>query len=283
MSWKKESNKWFYYDEKGNKLTSQWFQDDGHWYYLGKDGAMATGWIQTPTDGSRWFYLSPCQQVINGRQYYTGCMVTGWITLENKTYYLMEESISQEALYKGECLVGCDRIIDNVKRSFDNNGVLIQNNQVVSENLYNFIKDFEGCYLKAYYCPSNVLTIGIGNTNPKWTKLGTITEAQAYEAFCEDMQEFSKGVDNLAKQSNVSLTKYEREALISFSFNCGIHALKTSTLWSNICKGNKNSSVIYENFGRWNKGNGGVVLAGLTRRRKCEARLFLTGVYSTKA
>ena len=64
-------------------------------------------------------------------------------------------------------------------------------------------------------------------TNSKWTSKGTITIEQAYQAFQEDIKVFADGVNDLCKNANINLNIYEREALISFAFNCGLGALKS--------------------------------------------------------
>jgi len=256
--------KWCATDDNG-KVIKGWYKDNDKWYHLDEEtGIMNTGWFKDK-DG-RWYYLDETN----------GDMKTGWIQLKGIWYYLEPNSNG----YQGACYIDCTAIIDGKEYTFDKDGHMVENS-CVSDNLFNFIKAFEGCYLEAYYCPSHVLTIGIGNTNPKWTSLGTITEEQALEAFREDMQTFANGVDNLASNLGVSLNTYQREALISFSFNVGLSALESSTLWKNIYNGIIDSGTIIENFGRWNKGSDGI-LSGLVKRRSCEARLFLTGNYSTE-
>ncbi|MVX62227.1 glycoside hydrolase family protein [Clostridium chromiireducens] len=256
--------KWCAIDSTG-KIIKGWYKDNEKWYHLNEEtGVMDTGWFQDKD--SHWYYLDE----VNGD------MKTGWIQLNEIWYYLEPNSNG----YQGSCYINCTATIDGKNYAFDKDGHMIENS-CVSDNLFNFIKAFEGCYLKAYYCPSKVLTIGIGNTNPKWTSLGTITEEQALEAFKEDMKVFADGVDNLSINAGVSLNTYQREALISFGFNVGLGALKSSTLWKNICNGAIDPGTITENFARWNKGSGGV-LPGLVKRRACEARLYLTGSYSTE-
>jgi GH24 family phage-related lysozyme (muramidase) len=258
--------KWCATDSEG-KIIKGWYQDDnGKWYHLDEEtGVMTTGWYKDTRDNN-WYYLDE-----------NGVMQTGWVILEEIWYYLEPDSTG----CKGACYIGRTATIDGKEYTFDKEGHMVDSS-LISTNLFNFVKFFEGCYLHAYYCPSHVLTIGIGNTNPKWTSLGTITEEQAIEAFKEDMKVFADGVDNLSSNANVPLNAYQREALISFSFNVGLGALESSTLWKNICNGVADPEVISENFSRWNKGSDGNVLPGLIKRRYCEARLFLTGSYSTE-
>ena len=62
------------------------------------------------------------------------------------------------------------------------------------------------------------------------------------------------------------------DALVSFTYNCGKGALKTSTLLKKLNQGDIQGAA--QEFLRWNKASG-QVLAGLTRRRTAEMELFL--------
>ena len=171
-----------------------------------------------------------------------------------------------------ELLVRVSALIRRVKK--DENK--FKSNEIISDELCDFIAYFEGCILKAYYCSSGILTIGIGCTRKEVTSLGTITKERAYEEFKKDILVYAKAMDNLCGKYNVNLNNYEREALISFAFNCGIKALEQSTLWYNITNGIRDKDIITENFLRFVKSSSGKVLEGLIKRRKTEAELFLT-------
>jgi lysozyme len=152
---------------------------------------------------------------------------------------------------------------------------MIKEKFTISDELCDFIAYFEGCRLKAYYCSSNVLTIGIGCTRKEVTSLGTITKERAYTELKKDINKYAVSVDDLCNKSNVKLKSYERDALISFAFNCGISALEKSTLWYSISKGIRDKNILSENFLRFVKSSYGEVLEGLIKRRKAEAELFL--------
>ena len=142
-----------------------------------------------------------------------------------------------------------------------------------------FIAYFEGYRLNAYHCSSGILTIGIGCTRKEITSLGIITKERAYEEFKKDILIYVKAVYTLCSKYNVKLNKYEHEALISFTFNCGINALEQSILWYNITNGIKDKDVINENFLRFVKSSSGEIVEGLVRRRQAEAELFLYGTH----
>jgi lysozyme len=84
-----------------------------------------------------------------------------------------------------------------------------------------------------------------------------------------ELNRFVEGVRNLLK---VELNENQFSALVSFAFNCGLDALKNSTLLK-LIKLNRNNPVIRQEFTKWNKSNG-KVLNGLTRRRNQEADLY---------
>ncbi len=284
QKWVKQDEKWFYY-KSGEKVTSSWIKSNNRWYYLDKDGSMVKEWFQTYKDNS-WYYAFPKECVNEGRTFYEGEICTGWLQLDNKWYYFEEHD--ENTIGKMYC--SGIFIINGKKHKFNDDGVWIEEvkdninglcksvvDSGISDSLCDFIAAFEGCYLNAYYCPSGVLTIGIGCTRKEVTSLKTISRERAYAEFKKDAAKFALGVDELCKESNIILKAYERDALISFAFNTGLEALRTSTLWKNIKNGVRDKDIITENFLRWVKDNKGNTLQGLVRRRRAEAILFLYG------
>jgi lysozyme len=136
------------------------------------------------------------------------------------------------------------------------------------------IQEFEDCLLKAYKDGGGVWTIGWGTTvyptGAKVKRGDVITQAQADAYFMRDVSIKSVAVDNLT--AGVRLKHQQYDALVSFTYNVGSHALKTSTLLR-LLRVNPNDPAIRTQFMRWNKDNGKVV-GGLTRRRKAEADLY---------
>lgn len=130
------------------------------------------------------------------------------------------------------------------------------------------IKQFEGCKLSAYLCPAGVWTIGWGRTTN--VKRGdTCTQAQADAWLVQEYDAFERKVRALIK---VAVTPNQLGALISFAYNVGVGALQSSTLLRLLNQGDYAGAAAQ--FARWNKA-GGKTLAGLTRRRKAEADLFV--------
>ena len=95
----------------------------------------------------------------------------------------------------------------------------------VSQAGLDLIKEFEGCKLTSYLCPSNVWTIGYGSTAGVGPGM-TITQAEADALLQQDLRTFEDGVAQLI---NVPLTQHEFDAIVSFAFNCGLGALQSST------------------------------------------------------
>jgi len=130
------------------------------------------------------------------------------------------------------------------------------------------IKQFEGLRLTAYKCPAGVLTIGYGSTGAHVKPGMTITAQEAERLLLDDLARFEVGVQEVIKQP---FTQGQFDALVSFSFNVGLGALRESTLAAKLKAGDVTGAA--NEFARWNKA-GGKILAGLVKRRKAEKLLF---------
>ena len=133
------------------------------------------------------------------------------------------------------------------------------------------IMQFEGCRLTAYkpVATEKYYTIGYGHYGADVTKGMKISMAQAEAYLIADCQKFADYVDNKAYVP-IELNDNQRDALISFAYNCGAGNLKK------LCAG-RTAMQIADKLLSYNKA-GGKVLTGLTRRRKAERELFLTPV-----
>lgn len=85
---------WNFYDATGTKITNNWANVGGLWYFLKADGIMATGWLN---QNGTWYYLTGSGAMAtgwlndNGTWYYldsSGAMKTGWINYNGTWYYL---------------------------------------------------------------------------------------------------------------------------------------------------------------------------------------------------
>lgn len=139
------------------------------------------------------------------------------------------------------------------------------------------IKHFEGVRLKAYQDSVGVWTIGYGHTSmagdPQVHSGLTITQAQAESILKKDLGIFERGVKDAVK---VTVNSNQFSALVSFSFNLGLGALRESTLLRKLNAGDYNGAA--NEFPRWVKA-GGQTLPGLVRRRNAERALFLSQDY----
>ena len=100
-------------------------------------------------------------------------------------------------------------------------------------------------------------------------KLTKITTGEAKDLLRKDLKRTEDGVKKLLNQP---ATQAQFDALVSFAFNLGVGNLKKSTLLKKFNAGDTQGASLQ--FKSWNKA-GGKILAGLTRRRDAEMKLFL--------
>lgn len=143
------------------------------------------------------------------------------------------------------------------------------------------IRQFEGCRLVAYKCPSGVPTIGYGNTfyaDGTPVQMGDkIDQETANRLLDITIEKFEKQVRLLIK--DIILPAEAIDALVSFSYNCGVAAFAKSTLLKKIKLNKLDLEGIGAEFNKWNKG-GGKVLPGLIKRRKEEFQMYKEAVLS---
>lgn len=134
-----------------------------------------------------------------------------------------------------------------------------------SANGINLIKSFEGCKLKAYkpILTEEYWTIGYGHYGPDVAPNQVITQAEAEILLGIDLKKYEQAVTASAP---CPLTQNQFDALVSFSYNCGIGNLKKLV-------NGRTAPQVAEAMLKYNKA-GGKVLAGLTRRRWAEHDLF---------
>ena len=160
-----------------------------------------------------------------------------------------------------------------------------------------FIAKWEGCVLNPYLVIAKLWTIGIGKLILPTDSFSTITNAQVRdllsskskdhpvakikipqkEAFDLLAKEVKKCEDAIAKHIKVKLNQNQFDALVSWSFNCGVGVLQSSTLAKRL------NSGFYEevpsHLANWCKAkvNGQtVVVKGLLLRRQAEGALWST-------
>lgn len=133
-----------------------------------------------------------------------------------------------------------------------------------SNVLINRLKRFEQLRLTAYQDSKGVWTIGYGHTSGV-RKGDRISEQRAEELLRGDLSTAEKFVGTIKEVD----TQGKFDALVDFAYNCGVGALKTSTLLQYIQSGRK-TWEIQEQFLRWVNCKG-KKLGGLVTRRIWEA------------
>jgi len=146
----------------------------------------------------------------------------------------------------------------------------------LSQKGLELIKSFEGLSLKPYVCAGGINTIGYGNTyytNGKKVTLQDkpITKEQAEELLKHSLSIYEKAVDSFCRDD---ISQNQFDALVSFCYNVGTGALQKSTLIKKV-NANPKDVTISDEFMKWNKANGRV-LVGLTRRRQAESKLYFS-------
>lgn len=138
-----------------------------------------------------------------------------------------------------------------------------------------FIKRWEGLYLKAYFCPANVLTIGYGHTNlsgvhPKvYVGMTLKDEAAAASLLNNVLAEVYEPI--LHRHVKVALTQGQWDAMVSWVYNLGETNFRQSTLLKRINAGRLDA--VPAEIMKWNRATGRV-LRGLTNRRRDECALW---------
>ena len=145
---------------------------------------------------------------------------------------------------------------------------------IVSKNGLDLIKEFESFKSKPYLCPSQKATIGFGSTYYPDGKKVTLQDKEITEEKAFEILEYIANKDfgsNINKVAKVPLNQNQFDALVSFAYNIGNGNFNSSTLLRWLNQGNYKEASMQ--LLRWDKSKG-IVLNGLTKRRKAEKALF---------
>ena len=137
-----------------------------------------------------------------------------------------------------------------------------------SQQGIDLIKEFEGFRANPYSDTGGVWTIGFGHTKGITKNSPSISPIVAEGLLRIDVAHAEKAVQEIVL---VPLSQSQIDALVSFTYNVGNHAFKTSTLVKKLNSGDFDGATL--EFARWKYDNG-VVIAGLVNRREKEALLF---------
>lgn len=151
----------------------------------------------------------------------------------------------------------------------------------MTEKGLKLIADLEGlpkkAPLDAYWDKyGKVWTIGYGATHyPNGSPVKQGDKLKSKDEAMELLKIMVKQYeDQVCKLLQHPINYYKVDALTLFAYNCGVENLKKSTLLKKVNENDMDPTIRGE-FAKWNK-SCGVVLAGLTRRRKAEADLYFT-------
>lgn len=152
--------------------------------------------------------------------------------------------------------------------------------RMVSKAGIDLIHSFESFQQLAYRDPGSKdglpITIGWGSTRDEQGKpirLGDVwTRERADARFADDLADFT--ADVLKAVAPAPVTQGQLDALVSFAYNVGIDAFRSSTLLKMHKAGDYAGAKAQ--FARWCK-NDGQTLKGLVRRRAAEAALYGAG------
>ena len=136
------------------------------------------------------------------------------------------------------------------------------------------IKQYEGFRAKPYLCPAGVPTIGYGATYYTDGRKVTLRDAPISEAGADKLLDkmLGKYEDAVNRYVQVPINQNQFDALVSFCYNLGQEALRTSTLLKKL--NNKDYNGAADAFLNWVYA-GGKKLQGLVNRRTDERKLFL--------
>lgn len=105
-SWKYINGETLFY-RNYMKVTSDWINDNGTWYYIDSKGHYVTGWYKDPSN--TYYYLGDdgkmrtnWQTIGDGKFYFAndGAMRTGLVELDGKLYYFNNDGYLQTGVQK---------------------------------------------------------------------------------------------------------------------------------------------------------------------------------------
>lgn len=146
----------------------------------------------------------------------------------------------------------------------------------VSKEFFKLLQKSEGREANVYPDSGGAPTIGIGHLLTKSERtsgkiiIGGVPVKYSFgltEQQIDDLckQDVKSAVDTVNKMIKVSLSQYQFEALVDFTFNVGNKAFTDSTLLRLLNQGNYDA--VPAQMRRWNKDNG-VIVEGLINRRE---------------
>ena len=274
--WLKDNDKWYYFQGDGSMMSSTWFKDNDKWYYLNSSGDMKTcNWLNY---NGKWYYLQDDGSMMsstwlkdNDKWYYlnsNGDMKTcDWLNYNGKWYYLQSDgSMATNTVVDGWII--------------NKDGVGSENHEITDDGV-KFIANYEGYSATAYRGQdAQNQTIGYGHVIQSDENFTSLTEAQASTLLKNDLTKYVDGVNSATDRINLNNNQFD--ALVSFSYNCGLHTFTESQLLKDI-KANASSDVLKDDFCNYihttDASGNRIESLGLWRRRMDEWNLYVNGDY----
>lgn len=138
------------------------------------------------------------------------------------------------------------------------------------------IKQFEGLVLKPYLCSAGVPTIGYGSTFYSDGRRVSLNDPPISKETAEYLLKFTINRTYLPAVVQLCPTLETEEqiaAILSWVYNLGVGALKSSTLRKRILQ--KDWDSVPTEILKWNRA-AGKENRGLTRRRQSEVKVFVS-------
>lgn len=144
-----------------------------------------------------------------------------------------------------------------------------------SQNGVDFVCSWESFAARVYPDSKGVSTIGFGHAMFHGvTVTSPITLEQGKALLAQDLGFAEHAVSTLV---NAALSQNQFDALVSFTFNCGVGNFQSSTLLK-LLNANDTDGAAGQ-FQKWDR-CAGVELAGLLHRRQAEANVFAQNQYT---
>ena len=151
----------------------------------------------------------------------------------------------------------------------------------VSDEFIEVLKQMEGFHPVAYWDYSQ-WTIGYGTKCPAgkekyYTKDNPLTKKEALKLLNKELDKFEELVNSFAQEHSLELKQHQFDALVSFTYNCGGGWMRDLNGYFNtaVREGDMSNRFLY-GIMLWSAAGGDYIL---TSRRKCEANMYINGVY----
>ncbi|KAI9897118.1 hypothetical protein N3K66_008140 [Trichothecium roseum] len=149
----------------------------------------------------------------------------------------------------------------------------------VNSATIDLVSSFEGWRPDIYLDPAGLPTVGYGHlcSNSRCSDVPypiPLSVANGRKLLASDLA-VAQNCITLMTNSRVTLNANQYGALVSWSFNVGCGAAKSSSLISRLNAGENPNTVAEQELPKWKFG-GGVELPGLVRRRAAEVTLHKT-------